>query len=76
VSSTDGTDAPDLEVRIVTGGRTDAVEEAAIVSAVTRVILERDRRRARPRSTWAAAGRSEATEGQRIRSRGALPPGT
>jgi len=70
-----GTGRSELEVRIIAGGATDAVEEAAIVAAVTRVMTERERRRSLPSPAWAAAGRSEASYGRTIRSRTTLPSG-
>jgi hypothetical protein len=71
----DGSGRSPLEVRIISGGATDAAEEAAIVAAVTRVIADRERRRSLPGSAWAAAGRLEGTDGRTIRSRVTLRSG-
>ena len=74
------TDAPEqpergLDVRIVAGGRTDAIEQAAIVMAVSRLVKARETERAKPDSAWALAGRLEASGATTVRWRGALPLG-
>jgi hypothetical protein len=68
-------DAPafEFEVTVVHGGGTDGVEEAALLVAVRRALTEREARRDAPASTWSLAGRLEAADGRRIRSRAHMP---
>jgi hypothetical protein len=65
-----------LQVRITAGGTPDATEQAAIVTAVSRVVKDRDAERARPASAWSLAGRLEASGATTVRWRGALPRGS
>jgi hypothetical protein len=57
------------DIHIVAGGDIGAPEREAIVEAVLRVLSERDRRRAAPASSWARAGRLEASGSTAVRSR-------
>jgi hypothetical protein len=72
-----GTDADHtvvgFDVHVIGGGVPDAVEEAAIVSAVKRVMAEREFGRSRPSALWGRVGRIEARSGLRIASRSVLP---
>jgi hypothetical protein len=65
--------ADDLDVRIVAGGALDAVEQAAIIAAVSRVARARAAEQSKPASAWALAGRLEASGTTTVRWRGALP---
>ncbi len=66
----------ELDVRITGGGDLNAIEQAAIVTAVSRLVLDRTAERVAPSSAWALAGRLEASGATTIRWRGALPLGT
>jgi hypothetical protein len=77
VTTPDGHEQPErgLDVRITAGGRTDPIEQAAIVMAVSRLVKAREVERAKPTSAWALAGRLEASGATTVRWRGALPVG-
>ena len=66
----------ELDVWIAAGGELTAIEQAAIVTAVSRLVLDRNAEREAPSSAWALAGRLEASGATTIRWRGALPLGT
>ena len=65
--------APQLEIRVITGGVPTAEQEAALALAVSRVIAQRDLARAVPQPIWGVVGRLEARDGRLIRSRAMLP---
>jgi len=69
------TESPAFEfsVSVVHGGTTDGVEEAALLVAVRRALTEREERRNMAESAWSRAGRLEAADGRRIRSRAHMP---
>jgi hypothetical protein len=69
-----GSDAA-ADVRIVRGGRTTPAEQVAIVTAVTRIVREREVERATRPSAWALAGRLEASGATTVRARSGLPRG-
>ncbi len=66
----------ELDVRITAGGELTAIEQEAIVTAVSRLVRDRTAERAQPPSAWALAGRLEASGATTIRSRAELPLGT
>jgi len=78
VRPADDADGPhvELDVRITAGGALGAIEQAAIVTAVSRLVRDRMVERAKRPSVWALAGRLEASGATTVRWRGALPLGT
>jgi hypothetical protein len=60
-------------VRITWGGATTPLEQVAIVTAVSRALASRDRARSAAPSTWALAGRLEASGATTVRARSSLP---
>jgi hypothetical protein len=60
-------------VRVMSGGSTTPLEQVAIVTAVTRVVVARERERSATPSSWALAGRLEASGSTTVRARSGLP---